>query len=481
MKIFKFAAYAAMAISMLMLASCREKEEPEVIIPIDVFFSAENGDYCYYAAPGTATDVELKLVRTDVEKDAIINIKVNDATSGITIPESVKFAVGEAETTITISTPANGAALDKYDFDISLSGDYVNPSATSDLGTIRCEGTVYIYEEIDALTSFGYDGDAEFAYLGNMSQKVWRLADSKFILKDFLGGGEDLAFKYGDVFDPTYGYYIEDIDYGTGEYKYTLDDSYYPGYKYIYFWKDNGTEDGLYKEFYPKGNKRYIPYLVFYMGGNYCTYYVSEKYDYITFCAYQAEFYGESEDIDKTKEWVYLYIDLKYDAKKYDTTTFPEISTAVSYPDPVTDITVPEGSVKMSVHLKNEDVYTDSQAATVTATEAGKDYTVANFLGTTNTLILHTTTSGALTFEVRDKDGNEKSYDNSSYRYFGVDYLYPWSAGPDWYIYNLYCYNDSGYCGWDEEYKYGWLYVYYYLGEGDNSTQAKGYLYFEYE
>lgn len=477
MKIFKFAAYAAMAISMLMLASCREKEGPEVIIPIDVFFSAENGDYCYYAAPGTATDVVLKLVRTDVEKDAIINIKVNDATSGITIPESVKFAVGEAETTITISTPANGAALDKYDFDISLSGDYVNPSATSDLGTIRCEGTVYIYEEYDALTSFGYDGDSEFAYLGYMSQKVWKLADSKFILKDFLGGGEDLSFKHDDEFT-SYGYNISSVDYGNGDYKYVYEDADYPGSQYIYFWKDDGTDNGEYKNFYPKGKQRYIPSLAIYIGDNYSNYYVSDKYDYISLCASSVEFYSESEDIDKSKSWIYLTIDLKSDAKKYDTTSFPEISTS-TYPEPKTDVTVPDGSVKMRLYFKEENVYSDSQAAAVTATESGKDYTIANFLGTTNTLVIHTA-NGTYTTTVLDQNGKEISSDYSGYRYFGMD-IYPWAADTSWRLASVCYYNTTGYCGWIEDEKYGYCYLYYDLYHGESYTQSEGYVYFMWE
>jgi len=475
MKFFRFAAFAAMALSMLVATSCGEDEPtPDPIVPIDVFFSADNGDYCYYAAPGTATEVELKLVRTDVEKEAIITIKVNNATSGISIPESVKFAAGEAETTIKITTPSTGAALDKFDFDISLSGDYVNPSASSDLGTIRCEGTVYIYEEFDALTSFGYDGDSEFAYLGNMSQKVWKLADSKFVLKDFLGGGEDLSFKYGSDFT-SYGYDINDIDYGNGDYKYAVEPSDYPGTQYIYFWKDNGTEDGEYKSFYPKGEQRYIPYLVLYLGDNYSTYYVSEKYDYITLCASSVEFYGESESIDKTKNWIYLTINLKSDAKNYDTTTFPEI-TVSEYPDPVDDITVPDGSVKMKVYLKEEGVYSDSFAAAVTTTDTGKDYTVANFLGTTNTLILHAVGS-TFTFEVLDKDGNEISYDYSGYRYFGPEYLYPWSTDTSWSLYYLSCYNSTDYYGWSEDDKCGWCYAYYDLG----TSASEGYLYFMWE
>jgi len=430
MKLFRFAAFAAMAFSMLMLASCNEKnDKPEVIIPVEVYFSADNGSYCYYVAPGASTNVEIKLVRPEATTAETFAIKVNGASNGMSIPESVSFAVGQTEATLTIATPS-GNALDKYDFDISLTGENVLTSASSEIGTLRCEGTVYVYEEVTAVGSFG--GSA-FDYLGYFKQKVWRLADNKMIFKGLLGSDEDLSFTYSSTFGD-YGYSIDAVEFSNKDYECKWDDEEYsPGSSYYYFYKAIDDENGEYHSFAPKGDQRYIDQLGFYLGNCYSSYYKTDSSDYVFFTCHYVNFTGESEGIDKGFSWLYyLYFTFVSEEKlaNYDFVSFPEL-TVSQYPEANTDVEAGEGEAVLNLSFYYEGINMDSQVAKVEAVEGGTKYTVSDLWYSGATVSFTVNNDGTISVDAGDDgyldaDGNYYFYNTTAndylYFYWGSDY-----------------------------------------------------------
>jgi len=403
-------------------------DTPSVVVA-NVFFSASNGEYCYYAAPGQATEVELALVREGNDAADTYTIKVMSASEGLSIPESVSFAAGASEATIKISTPADGKALDTYDFDLKLIGDNVNASASSELGTIRCEGTVYIYEEIVSIGQLDNKDTNNFNYLGYFKQTVWRLAENKFIFKDFMGGGADLAITYGDDNSSGYGYDIISHSYSDPDYQYDYaytEDGY--NLTYLYFWNNDGSENGIYKEFKPKGDQRYITALSLCFGDNYSSYYLTEKSDYIYFTVVDMSIYGESEEIDKSLSWVYyLKFYLNRNADEYDTVTFPEIVVS-DYPEAVTNPECPEGSTVIGMYMYYDQIQLDSQVARFVDVDGGMDIIIDNLWQSNIGMTIHTKTgSEAITVEVTNGAGYYDETDNAFY-FYGTewDYFYPW-------------------------------------------------------
>lgn len=433
---------------------------PEIVVA-DVLFSVDNGEYCFYASEADDTKTAtLKVIRSNSEIADSYAIKVNDASEGLEIPETVEFEAGQTEATITIVGPATGKALDKYDFDLSLTGDNVNTSVSSTAGTLRCEGTIYVYEEV---TAVGFFGGSAYYYLGDFPQTVWRMADNKMILKNFLGSENDLAFTYAKEHEygedgTDYGQSIDALEYSAENYVYITDSDYDKGSTCFYFYDYDANK---YEWFYPKGEQRYLYGLGLYLGNNYSAYVKTDDYDYLYFYAFEADFYGESEGIQKEMEWQSLYFNF-VDPSNYDFESFPVFP---DYPESG-DVTPEAGSVPLYCYLidgSGEYIYFDDQVGTVsTDSDGNKVLTISNFLNSTETVTITQTSAEDEEIEFEFEGGVV----NGDWLYVSKWY-YPWSKDNDWSV--GYFSFHSGYCSGSisEEYIYVSLGAYSYLYHGE--------------
>lgn len=486
MKLTRYAVYAAMSLAMVAFASCKKDNpdngkdpEPDPVVPVEIYFSAENGDYCFYAAPGTSAEVEVQLVRLDAAKADSYSIKVNSASNGITIPETVSFGAGQETATLKITTPATAQALDKFDFDISLTGENVKTSASSDQGTIRCEGTVYVYEERTAVGSFD-NGATSHMYMGYFKQTVWRLADNKMILKNFLGSGNDLSFKYADEWTPWYGYSIDAVDYTGTDYIYPLDDSENPGSYSLYFYHEIDKENGEYEEFKPKGDQRYIYGLGIYLGNAYSAYFKDDTNDYLFFTCPVVNIYGESECIDKGYTWLYyLYFNFVDESKlsNYDFEGFPEIKIS-EYPEAKTDVTAGDGEKVLNFKFYYGEFDMDSQVAKVETVDGGTKYTIEDLWYSKASVSFTMNSDGSVTV-----DGGSKAYLDEDGKYYFYDLTgdawdnFWWYSDYDRCVTSLYLTNpgDAYYNYWGDGYAYIAISYQYYNGS-DYSEAATDYI-----
>lgn len=429
----------AMAVAVCMGAvSCSKddpKDDPKKEDPIevaDVFFSAENGDYCYYIGASGTPEAKLTVIRSNSTIAAEYAIKVVSADKGVTIPESVKFAEGQTSTTLTITAPAGSAAGTVLSFEIMFTGENVNPSANSTEGTLRCEGTFYFYKEIVSCATFvPYSSGDISDYMGNMKQVIWQLDATTFIAKNFLGTEHDLRIIIDAATKD-----IKTIVY-DGFDLYTEIDS--DGGTMYYFWDDPNQ---VWEEFSPKGDRRIISSLILYADAGYSAY-VEGSTPYIYFSVPSVTFYSETDNIDKEFQWQYLcfYFYSEETMSTLDFTGFPEVSASI-YPDPVYSETEKDGMVPIQVYLENEGIDLDTQYGN--ATDTG--FEIPNFMYSDCSLkiILKDTYAD---FEMYDKDGNlvTAPIEGSSYLSLGAEYIYPWANNWNWCIYGIQAYNDPGY------------------------------------
>jgi len=214
MKIKNLAIVAMMAMLAGAAVSCDKTPAEEPIVPSNVFFSAENGDYCFYVGSQDAKEVKVLVIREDTEKAAEYEIKVNSASEGVVIPETVAFKAGEAQAELVIEVPATAKTGDEYAFDLSLTGANVNKEAVSENGTLRCEGSIYLYQLLNFRARFGSStSKPEFKVFGYFKQTGWKLNDKKVIVKDFLRSGHDLTITVGDGVDASSASYPEVTKY----------------------------------------------------------------------------------------------------------------------------------------------------------------------------------------------------------------------------------------------------------------------------
>ena len=417
----------AMAVAVCMgTVSCSKddpKDDPKKEDPIevaDVFFSAENGDYCYYIGASGTPEAKLTVIRSNSTIAAEYAIKVVSADNGV-----------------TITAPAGSAAGTVLSFEIMFTGENVNPSANSTEGTLRCEGTFYFYKEIITAASFiPYSTGDISDYIGDVKQVVWQLDASTYIAKNFLGSEHDLRI----VIDPStkeiksliYAYDLyTDVDTDGG----TL----------YYFWDE---ESEAYEEFSPKGDRRIITSLCLYVDSGYAGY-IEGNTPYIFFSVPSVTFYSEEDSIDKEFQWQYFCLFFYSDSvlSTLDFTGFPELEASI-YPEPVYSETEKDGMVPIQVYLENEGIDLDTQYGY--ATDSG--FEIPNFMNSDCSLkiILKDTYAD---FEMYDADGKllTAPIEGSTFISLGAEYIYPWANNFNWCIYGIQAYNDPGYRGYYPE------------------------------
>lgn len=465
--------------------SCQEKdpqgvnkpEDPATVVA-DVFFSAENGDYCYYVGKNGSADAELVVVRENSTVADEYAIKVLSADKGVEIPETVSFKEGETQTVIVVSGPSDGKTGDIFSFEIMFTGDNVNPSANSVVGTTRCEGSFYFYEEMTAAACFlpwGDTGDI-FNYMGDMKQIVWKLDDANYIFRNFLGSKYDLK-----VIIDTETNLIKNITYGYELYS-KVDE--YGGTTYYFYNEqlEELKENEGWEDFAPKGDRRVISGLTFYIdpAQTYSAFAPAsgDSAAYFYFASPSVYFYSEQDEIDKEfSNWQYFCVYLYPEDKlaKCDFVGFPEVEKKL-YPDPVYSEDSKDGKMPFQFYLDYEQIYLDTQYAVKT----DKGYYFEDFMKSETNLTIIPSGS-TFSIEVTNAAGDVLSNTVSDgYRYLGMEYIFPWASNEYWCIYGMYMYNDSAYTGWDEANKSAWFYGSYNIYNGDAGAyigNVDGYVY----
>lgn len=470
MKTNRFLALAASIAAVLCLNSC-EKPTPddggdEVEVEVaDVFFSSENGDYCYYVTPDGSTEAVIKVFRENATEEAEYAIKVISADNGIEIPSSVKFVRGANTSSLSVKAPSSGKVGDIFSFEIMFTGNNVNPSANSSEGTLRCEGSFYFYEVLNTAACFqpwGETGDI-FYYMGYMKQTIWKLDAKTYIFKDFLGNKHDLKVITADngiitqfVYD-YYDLYLDKVDGDNGS--------------YLYFYNEDieeFAEENYNELFAPKGDARSFSELSVYTDPSQAYSMYVKDGNYFYFAVPTVTFYVEDGDRSKEYNWQYLcfYIQSEDKLAEKDFVGFPDIpeaSAGPEFPEADSNSGAQEGSIAMNFYLNAEEVYLDTQYADL----VDGNYVIKNFMWSDCTLTLKPAGS-SFTIEVTDAEGNLVSGSvKEGYRYLGMEYIYPWAKDYNWCIYGLQMY-DEGYCTWDAEAKEAYFYGSYTVYDGTN-------------
>ncbi|MGN0194965.1 MAG: hypothetical protein ACI4AE_00725 [Candidatus Cryptobacteroides sp.] len=477
MKTSKLLAFAASFAAMVCLNSCSKEsnddsgngnnKEPETGVAVaDVFFSAENGDYCYYVTPDGSAEAVLTIIRDKVTDEAEYAIKVVSADEGIEVPSSVKFANGATSSSITVKAPASGKVGDVYSFELMLTGDNVNSSANSTAGTLRCEGSFYFYEELRGIACFKpwSEGGDIADYMGYIAQTVWKVDTKTLIFKDFLGNGHDLKVivdESGSITQLVYDYYDLYLDKVEG------DDG-----NYLYFYSDKVAEfadDGYNERFAPKGDARTVSGLSFYVNGTYSMYKEGDsKYLYIAVPT--VSFYVKDGERTKDYNWQYFcfYALSDEDLAKYDTVGFPELpeTADVVYPEATIGEEEVDGLVPVQFLLCAENVYLDTQYAQV----VDGNFYFENFMWSDCNLTIKPD-GNTFYVEVTDKDGNVVSGTvTDGYEYLGMEYLWPWESNYVWVIRNLYRYDAAENTTWDAEAREAYFWGSYTIYDGTSAS-----------
>jgi len=477
MKIKNLAIFAIMA--MAALASCKKpsvdptpKPDPDpdpdptpVVVVEDVFFSAENGDYCFYVGASDAKKAVVSVVRAEAKEAASFGIKVNSASEGVVVPESVSFKANENTATLEIAIPESAQVGEVYDFDISLKGENVNPSASSELGTLRCEGSVYLYRAVTLASRFGKTDESIFAYFGYFRQNVWILDSKTVILKSFMGSDHDVTIRADEN--------ANIISITSNQYDlYTMDDGY-GGTAYWFCHPIEGSEDWFYDTFYPKGNEqREIYGFALDDSAGYGLLQFNDAGQLrLRLFSYEAQLYSEVDAFDKSFYWQYMYL-WEYDdaaMAEFDFETYPELS---KYPE-AEEITDSEGPV-LEFYLGG--VRLDDQKATLVNNEDGSVSYVVDNLWWSDCTVTFTVTDGVLSLAAVDNSGDEPVdalYTSGYYTdFYSSDYIWFWPWNSDYYqgFTKLTYYNDASYCTFDTEAGEGSLYVYWNFWAGEDYT-----------
>lgn len=448
-------------------------DKPETELA-DVFFSSQNGDYCYYVGSGEDATAELIVVRENATKADEYAIKVISADEGVTIPQSASFAEGETRTSISVTGPTDAQSGTIYSFEIMFTGDNVNPSANSTAGTTRCEGSFYFYQEMTAAACFlPWSGTGDvYNYMGDIKQTIWKLDEYNYIFKNFLGSKYDMKVILNSANN-----YIQTISYGYDFYTASDEEG---GVEYYFYNEsvEDFADNDYWEEFAPKGDSRVISGITLFLSsaGAYSAFNPSVPYFY--FACPQVYFYVSESDTDYSfTNWQYLCFFLYSDEElaKCNFEGFPELAES-PYPEPVYSEEEKDGKVPVQFYLDNEGIYLDTQYASVT----DKGYLIEDFMMSDMNLCIIPNGS-SFSFEVTDAEGNVVSNTvNGGYRYLGMDYIYPWSVNDYWCIYQLSVYDDSEYCVWDEANREAYFYASYNIYDGDQASwlgDEDGYIY----
>ena len=130
MKTLKQIQYLFVAVLAMAMAACADNSPEEVFVPVElegqgVYFA--KATKLNYEVEGTEGSIDFKVYRTETSGPATVNVYSTTETTLFTIPETISFESGAAETTLTVSY-ANIVRGLKYDFNVGFeeSTDYGN-------------------------------------------------------------------------------------------------------------------------------------------------------------------------------------------------------------------------------------------------------------------------------------------------------------------------------------------------------------------
>ena len=122
MKTLKQIQYLFVAVLAMAMAACTDNSVEEVFVPVElegqgVYFA--KATKLNYEVEGTEGSIDFKVLRTETADAATVNVYSTTETTLFTIPSTITFAAGEAETTLTVSY-ANIVRGLKYDFNVGF-------------------------------------------------------------------------------------------------------------------------------------------------------------------------------------------------------------------------------------------------------------------------------------------------------------------------------------------------------------------------
>ena len=122
MKTLKQIQYLFVAVLAMAMAACADNSPEEVFVPVElegqgVYFA--KATKLNYEVEGTEGSIDFKVLRTETSGPATVNVYSTTETTLFTIPETISFESGAAETTLTVSY-ANIVRGLKYDFNIGF-------------------------------------------------------------------------------------------------------------------------------------------------------------------------------------------------------------------------------------------------------------------------------------------------------------------------------------------------------------------------
>lgn len=461
--------------ALAILAGCQNNlnDDDKQTEVADVFFSAENGDYCWYIAPGETAVAELSVIRHNASDEAEYSVKVLSSDEGIRVPETVRFAKDQTTATLVVSGPALTEVPASLSFELQFTGKNVNASANSVEGTIRCEGTFYYYKLMNAAACFLPDANGSdiFNYMGDIRQTVWRLSASDFLFKNFLGSDYDLKVvidpSTGNVLRLIGGYdLLESVDEFNGTTYYFYNEGL-ADFEYNYY----------YEEFLPKGDTRSIYTLSLYCESNYSMFIEASGSSaaQFYFTVPKVSFYLYDVEYPKDFTWQYLsvffYSDEKLANCNFD--TFPEVDIQ-SYPESTIVDETTDGTIPVQVYLENESIDVDTQYGVMT--DSSTLY-IPNFMLSDCSLEF---IFGTSSFDMIARDNTTKAViadtrQTSSSSYITlIEYVYPWTVNQNWCMYGLSAYNDAGYRFWYPDSKMVKFYGSYTIYDGDKAAYLAG-------
>ena len=122
MKTLKQIQYLFVAVLAMAMAACTDNSPEEVFVPVElegqgVYFA--KATKLNYEVEGTEGSIDFKVYRTETSGPATVNVYSTTETTLFTIPETISFESGAAETTLTVSY-ANIVRGLKYDFNVGF-------------------------------------------------------------------------------------------------------------------------------------------------------------------------------------------------------------------------------------------------------------------------------------------------------------------------------------------------------------------------
>ena len=253
-----------------------------------VYFASSNQSAPDYMI-GDAAEMSLVVKRTKTNGSVTVPIRILEADSCLSIPESVTFKDGEDEATVLVTGPEKLEEGHDYKFSVQLDGDNVDPYAKLDgstkfFGTMRLSVPVPIYCAL--LVGSQYKNFYHLVYL----------RDHKVVFPNFFNSGVKLEVGYDDSNSK-----ISLL--GVGQEKEGTDDD---GNPYTYnTWDETVSSYGaeLFSYTFVDNNQTYYNYdnapydLWFY--NDYSYWYPNLGYMYLCFYSY---------NMDGSAGYYYLYI-----------------------------------------------------------------------------------------------------------------------------------------------------------------------------